>query len=322
MTRPEAAGGAARARRARPLARRLLDEAAAAARRRYGRRPNVVGVGVGTKLVGGAPTDVHDSIQFFVRRKTRSRARTRAPLPAFVWAEGGPGGRTRRRKVVTDVIEVGRVDFACRAGTAVGTTGRTGVAALVFRNKAAAAPGFYLITCAHVVGRLGNPGVGEQVTGECCGADVLATTVAMTGIDRDRVRYDIAVARLTDACTPQPDCEVSGEPGSAVRRFVKGAAIRAGTTVRLALRGERNLTGGVVSVAALEVGGVLVENLCLTNIAVRFGDSGSLAYRDDAAIGILVARSATDGLGWFQPLGDALAYACEKGGIDVRCFED
>lgn len=282
-----------------------------------------MGVGVGTKLVDGEPTDVHDSIQFFVRRKTKSRARTRAPLPAFVWAREGRGKRTGRRKVVTDVIEVGRVDFACRAGTEVGTTGRTGVATLVFRNKAAAAPGFYLITCAHVVGSIAHPDTGEEVTGECCGGGgVLARTVAMTGIDAGRVRYDIAIARLTDGCTPQPDCEVNGEREGAMRRFVNGSAIHAGMTVRLALRGERKLTGGVVSVAAIEVGGVLVENLCLTNIAVRFGDSGSLAYRDDAAVGILVARSQTSGFGWFQPLGDALAYVSRKSGIEVRCFED
>jgi hypothetical protein len=88
----------------------------------------------------------------------------------------------------------------------------------------------------------------------------------------------------------------------------------------MALRGDVNMTGGVVSVGAMEVAGVLVENLCLTNIPVRFGDSGSLVYRDDAAVGVVVARSQSDGFGWFQPLGDAIAYASRKAEIDIECF--
>src|SRR5262245_58716642 len=239
--------GARRRRRGTDGARRAhpaLTRAAERARRRYGRGRGVLGVGTGLKYVGGRPRDLL-CVQFYVRRKLRRPGRRR--LPRFVYARRRDGSIDRSRPVPTDVIELRRLGFACRAGEPIEALGELGTLTLLFRNKAARDGGHYVLTCAHVAGDVGqSPPADPALRAACCGAGLLAETLVNATHARGVLAYDIAVGEVAAACLPRAELRVVGSP-RVLRRFRPGREVAAGMSVSCAFPVSNAVAGTVAS---------------------------------------------------------------------------
>ncbi len=305
----------------------MLQRTAAACRRSYLRRAKVLDVGVGLKFRAGRLADEGLCVQFCVRRKIRRPGARR--LPRFVYARRRGGEIERGRRIPTDVVVVRRPRFACGAGTRLEAPGELGTLTLLFRNRPDGA--FYLLTCAHVAGSLErSPPADPRLESECCRAAAFATTVANSTAQRGVVDFDLAIARLERACTPQPVRRVAGSRAR-LRRLRPAAAIFPGAPVECATARSGRFPAVVASDARalrvrLDGTAYLVRNLFLIQARLLPGDSGGLVFAGDEAIGTLVATAgddAPDHVGWglFQPLEGALEDLAERCDFLLRPFD-
>jgi len=287
------------------------------AKRRYGGHPNVVGIAIGHKFVGGISSDIL-SIQFFVRRKRRKRILR--PLPRFLCARLHERAN-RSRRYPTDVIEVGRIQFSCGAGSSLDALGSRGSASLLFQDKEpSGARRWYVLTCSHVIGNLtmSPPVDGDVAIPDCTPTAPFALVEKNTTAKVQTLAYDLAIASLTaeaiDALQPhlrELDCRVEG--GRRLSDFIAEASIRPGLHVECQLGTSGQLSGTVQSFGAsfpiifrgreYEVG-----HLYTMNGRVLPGDSGGLLYSEDLAVGVMVAQASNTAWAWFQPLEAALDY--------------
>jgi hypothetical protein len=260
-----------------------FTRAVAAARRRRLGRAGVVGVAWGFKWKGGVRTDVL-AVHFLVERKLRRPAKA---LPRSILG------------IPTDVIEVGRPAFACRAGSPVRAGGERGTIALAFRP--------FLLTCAHVAGDLERSPPIDPVLRDRRRrpiATVIKNTVGRRGV----VEYDLAVAEVLDGVRIA-NLGIAG--GGRLREWLDPGDLEPGMTLRVAAASGRR-QGEVVSLAAevlVRLDGTLyrVRNLASLRLDVEEGDSGGLVHAGRRAAGIVVARSP-GGLAWWQPLRPALEH--------------
>jgi len=293
------------------------------ARIKYSKYPIVLGVAVGIKYRKRQATD-EVGIVFFVEKKEDMPLKK---LPRYLYGRFANGRVNLRKRIKTDVIQVGRVEFACGAGSEVSPIGGdSGTITLFFRNKAISDPtSYYILTCSHVVGNMeDSPPVGEyrNLRSPCCaGIYPFAETVKNSVIEQDRMPYDIALAEVTDkglahlgpANLPQLDGSVIGT-GRVLKEILPNVRIELYDEVECAVArtGGGHFTANISMLATdfpvkLEGREVWVSDLYTIELDVEGGDSGGLVYRDRAAIGMIIARSP-EGWAWFHPLDNALNY--------------
>lgn len=307
-----------------------LRRTAAAAARRYGHVRHVLAVAAGWKYRDGRRSD-ELAVQFFVDSK---RKRPRDRLPRYVYARRRDDSIDRSRCFVTDVLEVGRFEFACGGGSRVDALGETGTLTLLFRNRAARSPAWYLLTSAHVAGDLReSPPVDDELDSGDCAASEPFARVVKNEVTRGRaIRYDVALARLTKAAVgelgPRRLGRIDGRVdagGPRLTGFVSGGEI--GPSLEVVWVGARSgETRATVTTFELSADVVMdgreirVPHLYTLDSAARPGDSGGLVYAGDRAVGIVVARSPS-GFCWFQPLEAAVRHVASLDpAANLRCF--
>lgn len=294
-----------------------------ACRRNYGHYPNVIGVGAGIKYKRRKPTGSKVCIHFYVRKKIK-RVGRRKKLPTFVYERLDDGTIVYSRKLPTDVIELRRLRFACKSGSEIDVIGESGAITLVFKNGAAGQNEYLLVTCAHVAGDvLHSPPVDPSIRSSCCKkGSILANTVVNSTQHGGEVDYDIALARITPDCSPQPEHQVV-DSSVILRSFMPSTEIRPGLSLSCAFP-KSNIVSATVSSFRTSLPLLLdgreyqVNNLYLMNRSPRPGDSGGLLYADADAVGILVGMS--DGWGLFHPLGEAFEFLQKISPFPIMCF--
>jgi len=301
------------------------------AKRRYGRQRNIVGVAAGYKFIGGTSSG-YLSVQFFVRKKRRAQISRR--IPEFMYGRRR-GYADHSTRYPTDVIEVGRLQFSCGAGTSLDALGTRGSATLLFHDKRQSGTrAWYMLTCSHVVGDLADsPPVDNEISVERCAPTVPFALVQKNTIASGRaLAYDLAIASLTpqaiSALRPrldQLDCRIA-EGGTRLKGFIQTDSLRPGLVVKCQL-GQSGLVDGTVQSYGGEFAVNLrgkeyeVSHLYSVNLRVAPGDSGGIVYSDDQAVGVMVAQAAGPAWAWFQPLDDALDYLnAREPSSSIRCF--
>jgi hypothetical protein len=292
----------------------------------YAGWPGVVGISVGPKLRNGREVAAA-SIQFYVERKQRS---SDFALPAHVPACDANGSALAGVWIPTDVVEVGRVEAACAAGSTITRVGSRGTITLIF-SDAGTGPGAvrrFALTCGHVVGDLTQRRpVGPNVWSSCCPARVpIGKTVASSTRNGLFIDYDIALVRLEDGAASS--CALGDRRtryGTTLTGFYPPDRIGPGTFVScdFPVSNVRSTTvashrGTVQMVLGSRV--CTVRNAFTLRARVMRGDSGGLLFNGDRAVGILFGRSEK-GFGWFHPLRDAVDYlAGLPGGQQFQVF--
>lgn len=295
-----------------------LFRAAAEGARRYLALSGVVGVGPGLRARGGVETG-ELCVQFLVRKKHR---RPGHPLPHFVYARDRSGRLDYRTKFATDVVEVGRPEFACGGGAPIEADSEEGTITLIFRNRAPRGNrAWYLLTCSHVASDLNASPPDDPAieAAACVRAPTFANTIKNTLPKRQHLGYDIALAELTSEARNELgsagltalDGRVS-EDGTRLTAFIDRADLRPSLAVQcqLGVSGARNgrVTWGPGPVRA-RLGGDWLElnDVYMTNIRAVPGDSGGIVFSDDLAVGLIFARSEAH-MAWLQPLEPAVQH--------------
>jgi len=311
----------------------LLEKVIAACEKNYNRFPNVVGMGIGTKYIEGRSIDNSLCVQFFVKKKIKKELVNQI-LPGFVYARDSNGKVDYSDKICTDVIEVADIELMCKSGDPIYASGEKGTATLVFQNKSHENKGYYLITCSHVAGsiwenskkgRFGRTHNGKKVME----AEIIFNSQANKIGRKNVLEYDIALAKILENYTPQPDLEVlSGNRISKILSRVdiyekylnkKKSVSCARSGANIKYYAEVMSCFGCLDIN-IDNHNCRVRNLWAINERPRPGDSGGLIYDGDAAIGILVARGK-NGYGYFQLLHDSLDYLNKKIDFSLQCFK-
>ena len=96
------------------------------------------------------------------------------------------------------------------AGT-IGLTRQNGQATLIFQNKSASAKA-YLVSCAHVIGRIdGGRSDDVVVSSDCLPVPALfASTLFSAAHHNGEVQYDVAIAEVRAELSPFPDLVIDG----------------------------------------------------------------------------------------------------------------
>jgi len=298
--------------------------------RRYGSRPNVVGVGIGTKFKRGADRagtarrmEGITCVQFFVVKKRKGLKPGRR-LPGFLHRRLRNGRADRRCRVPTDVIAVGMIRAAgCAAGSWLDSNADRGLVTLIFRNKAGAGHRIYLLTCAHVAGDLErSPPAYPGLTSGCSSADPFAVTVVNSTVRDGEVEFDIALAEVQPAARPVAELRVRDEDAQ-LDSFLPAGRIQQGLGASVVLRNAspRASVDSVNGSARIGYAGgtYLVHNLFGMNLAAGRGDSGGLVRLGTRAVGIVVAVSPLGWL-WFQPLQPAVDFLNTFSPVAIRVF--
>jgi hypothetical protein len=289
------------------------------ARSKYGKYPGVLGVAVGVKYQNKKPTD-EVGIVFYVEKK----GNVQKELPRYVYGHS----QGKRKRIKTDVIQVGQVTLACGAGAEISSLeGGSGTITLFFRNKIPAnSTSYYILTCSHVVGTLtDSPPVGPYrhlKSHSCPGVNPFADTLKNSTIAGGLVPYDIALAQLSDDALAFLGPNLLKLDGSVMGTSIVLTRILASEDINIndeftcavATHGGHRFKGRVRALATelmvtIEGRTVQVSDLCTleSDEFVQDGDSGGLIYLKTTAIGIIVARSP-EGWAWFHPLDNALDY--------------
>jgi hypothetical protein len=302
-----------------------LEKTIEICRKKYGRYPNVIGVGGGLKFVENHIADEKPCIHFYVSQKAEASKLRRGTLPKYVYARFADGSINYSKKIPTDVISVKGLKLACKAGMKVRAIGESGVITLLFRNKASGeTENYYAITCAHVAGDvLRTPPVNPTLESACCDNNSgLGVTVVNSTQNSRHLTYDIALAQITEGCTPQPELEIDGSSVK-IKRFLPSRMIRTSMTLACAFPVSNIVSAKVAGFRVtlpIAVDQIVyqVENLFMIDRTPQPGDSGGLLYRDSDAVGILVA--VADNFGYFQPLGEAFEHITKRLGKTVQVF--
>lgn len=287
---------------------------------------NVCGVAYGTKFSDGAPLADTPSVQFFVREKLPEGDLAK-PLPKFVYARSTTGSIDYTARISTDVIELRNLELCCFAGNEVTRVGgSTGSVALMFENKTADRKKL-VVTCAHIVGDLAlvphdaEIRGGQSNPGGCLfRAHVLASTQAENG----HLEYDVAVGEVFSS----NDFFDLGLANSDIVFASFGTYEDQDRESKLEFRSSAspartaNIASNTVTIRRIETpegNQVTVHNLIACKGSAVRGDSGGIAFVDDRAVGMLVARADDDWV-FVHVLSDALSHLSEKHGIPIECF--
>jgi len=293
-------------------------------RKNYLHYPNVIGIGSGLKFVNDKLIDDKLCIHFYVREKTRNSELSGRILPKFVYSRFKDGSIDYSTKVLTDVIALKGLSFSCKAGTVLDVIGESGTLTLIFRNKTFDNSKYFALTCAHVAGDVQHSSpIDPSIQSKCCqNASNFAVTIVNSTHNNQHLLYDIALAQISDSCTPQPELEIN-ESQTKIMRFLPSEDIRVPMTLECAFPVSNiisaNLSGHRITLP-IEVDGVeyQVENLFQIDRTPSSGDSGGLLYNGQDAVGILVAKA--DGFGFFQPLEEAFEYLKTIAPFPIKCF--
>jgi hypothetical protein len=296
------------------------------AKRRYLRLPNVVGIGIGTKYVHRNATDEHLSIQFFVARKMpRRKVSVGHRLPSYLYGRSADGSIDRSYRVITDVIEVGKVRATCGSGSPIESLGQIGAITLLFRNKKRPSESF-LLSCAHVAGDLiSQIPVSNELHSDCRRRQrPFARTVLAATAENGELSYDIALGRLESSLPANEDLRVETRPPTRLSRFLPREEITAPLLCNCAFPVSNVPTAAIVSFAGqvrveYPIGELVVRDAFVLGASISGGDSGGLVFVDDAAVGIVFA-SSPDGFAWFHPLGPAFNFLAQLHGKPLSCF--
>ena len=302
----------------------MLERTAQACRENYLSFRNVLGVGAGFKFKGGRPLLDCLCIHFYVRKKLRKPARA-TRLPRFVYARRSNGSLDRSHQIRTDVLELRQPKFAsCKAGCSLDVIGESGTITFLFRNRVDSAPGYFLITCAHVAGDVVRPVPADPtIKADCCPSEgAFAETLVNSTHEGDTLKYDVAVARVSDECSPQPDKAIRTTPDR-LSAFLDPSDLRPGLRFDCAFGVSNTVSATVTSYRTalpliLDGREYWVENLFLIDQAPRPGDSGGLLYVDTLGAGILVGLA--NGHGLFQPLAESFEHIQNLSPVPIRCF--
>lgn len=296
-----------------------------ALRRSYTRRSHgTVGVGYGAKLVGGQSSpDRPPAVHFYVSTKTDDHERSARRLPRYVLARGADGIADRHHRIQTDVIAVGVVEPVSRGGVEIASLNERGVVSLLFENKPPAADR-YLLTCAHVLGRLEAPVPNPDWVRLNDGSEVdYARTVFASTPDGGMLEFDVGIAKLAEGAAFS-DCEVEAVPILRLSGLMPADDVREQMPVMCLLGSTGERRGEVIGSVALPdvdypAGTFVVDNTFLVNIGVQVGHSGSPVYAGDRLVGFVYARSSA-GLAWCHCIAPALAFVAAQTGLPLNAF--
>lgn len=305
-------------------ARQSRDATVRRAHRNYRHYAGVVGVSSGSKFSDGRRLDDVRAVQFFVREKLPLSEIAR-PLPGFVYARHPDGSIDRDRRLPTDVIELRDLQACCGAGSRIERVGARGTITLMFKDKVSPGGETWGLTCAHVVGDLSQPPPANTML--VGGADqclFIADAQGASIMSDGRLPFDIALVKVRDPVPTFDDCSVLGV-AAPITRISDRERISVLDQFSCAFGVTGTGTAVVESIAAtlegVDVNGqeVSIENLVAARGTAVPGDSGGLLYRNDEAVGILVARAADNWL-FFQPLAEAIAFLEQETGMTLAPF--
>jgi hypothetical protein len=299
------------------------------AHQRYRSYPNILAIGIGAKFKalspGPAPVEKVSRltcIQFFVDRKKRV-LKPRHRLPRFMYHRFLNGRVDRRGKIPTDVIAVGTIHAACRAGARLDSNRDHGLITLIFRNKVQQGKPFHLISCAHVAGDIRrSPPAHDELISQDSRARPFARTIVSTTARGGEIEYDIALAKIDDSALPLRELRIR-DSDLVLDSFLPARSIQQGLGVNAVLR-NRSTHGTVDSLhctAEVDYGGgtFLVHNLFGINVGADKGDSGGLIYSETRAVGMVVAASP-EGWLWFQPIESAISALNRIAPVSISVF--
>jgi hypothetical protein len=315
-------------------AKKTLDYAI----KKYGKKPNVLGIALGTKYQGGRPTDQH-GLTFFVSEKMPPKNFSGTQLPKFIYGRFPDGRINYQQKIITDVLETGEIKLACCAGSAIEVETANlshGTITLLFKNKNINDNNYYIITCSHVIGKFhkNNVSTGTESIQYPDTNIEIAEVIARTGYKNGtrNIEYDIALARVnivdyesTGYKLADMDCKLDEEDviftGYYSRNRIKPGErfdCRMGKSEPKNNKPVRHYEG----ILPLTKWGESYNfnNLFSLEMISRDGDSGGIIYHDDNVAGILIANSES-GFSFFQPLEDAINYiGSALDGLAIRVF--
>ncbi|MBU4234036.1 MAG: serine protease [Desulfobacterales bacterium] len=307
--------------------------------KKYGKKPNVLGIALGTKYQGGRPTD-QQGLTFFVSKKMPPKNLSGTQLPKFIYGRFPDGRINYQHKIITDVLETGEIKLACCAGSAIEVGNGTlnhGTITLLFKNKENSdSDNYYIITCSHVIGKFHKNYIStgtESIQYPDTNIEI-AEVIARTGYIKGtrNIEYDIALARVnivnyesTGYKLADMDCKLDEEDviftGYYSRNKIKPGErfdCRMGKSKPKNNKPVRHYEG----ILPLPKWGESYNfnNLFSIEMKSRGGDSGGIIYHDDNVVGILVANSES-GFSFFQPLEDAINYiGSALNGLAIRVF--
>lgn len=281
---------------------------------RYGSYPNVVGIGAGLKYKENRDTTLL-AVHFFVNKKyskANLQAKKKATLPRFVFARDEKGRINRKKRYLTDVIEVGDARLTCGAGSPLNGA-HPGTMTLFFRDKdSTQEDDYYIITCSHVVDGLGGLPKNE-IDSDCCG-DIkpFARVVDSNSEENSVVNFDIALAKVEADAVAElksedllQDCSITGN-NIIFDSFLSREHIFRGMNIVC----QTPNSSPFAEVKSINVQmrfkgySYIFKNLFKIDAYINLGDSGSLVYSDTQAVGIIIGK--TDDGAYFQPLEQAV----------------
>lgn len=311
------------------LSKPELKSLLTSARRNYQASDHLLGISYGVKYSEGKPLDVQ-GVQFFVSRKVDDDA-LRNPAPKFVYARSAEGALDFQSKLPTDVIELEDLRFCCHSGDEVTSllNRDRGTVTLFFKNKQAGSIDHLFVTCSHVTGTFDplSPGQLHRVRGGCQDGPFEGHYAAKTVHSANKVVFDVA-AGIATSDSPIVDLTIAGSP-LPLTGFGLDPDVAVGTALSFRVPiGDNTLT--VASAAPANFKGVKllvdgtnvlfqVDNLIPARGQVAHGNSGALVYKDDRAVGILVAM-ANDDWAFFHPLKPALTHLSAETGFSFQVF--
>lgn len=294
------------------------------AARNYRYRPNVCAIGFGSKFSDGRKVRGTRAVQFFVTRKV-PLAKLSRPLPGFVHPRSDDGTTDRGRAIPTDVIEVRNLAVCCAAGDKVAMVGRNGAITLLFRDRAQPGEPLRMLTCAHVVGDLGDSPPAATLVGGNDDCLLMAEVAASAVATDDHLEFDIAIADITAGSDPFDPLRVEGS-AVPLAAFLPGSDWTIGDSFPVVFphSGSTSITLESTETAFrdIRVGGtrtISIGNLHACKGKAISGDSGGIVYRDDRAVGILVARADDDWV-FIHAIEDAVQYLARETGQSIACF--
>lgn len=297
----------------------------ASARRLYGRRPGILGVGIGTKFVNNQPSDENFSLHFYVEKK-KNKTIKKFLLPKFVYMRNPSGKLNRKLKIPTDVIAINKAKPCCMSGDIIRSINERGVLTLLFKNKTSINSNRYLITCAHVAGNLkSNIPKPSWLRSNCSVVSEDFAKTLISAIPHDgTMDYDIALGIVDDNALPATDCQIKGFPEIKIKQFVPRKDIVLPFKVNCILPTSNVKKATIRSflssvLVTFKNGDILIQNALLVEAPVKPGDSGGLLYVNEKAVGIVFARS-DNGLAWCHLLDEAFNYINKLSKLDLIPF--
>lgn len=295
-----------------------------AADRNYAGFPDVCAVSVGAKYKNGEREENVTAIQFFVTEKRPLEELSR-PLPKFVFPRNETGDIDRSSRIYTDVIELKNLELCCAAGDVIQVVGGgpSGGVAMIFQNKTGDL-GHYLLTCSHVVGNLDEAPAPAIVRGGNFDCVFDGTVVANSVARNARVDFDVALCEFTPRADFS-DLIIRDELGI-LRSFAQPGDLEENVELMLSspISFERPVhirssTSTFRDIRLADGNTVTIGNLIACRGVAARGDSGGIAFIDDRAVGMIVAKADDD---WvlIHPLREAFAFAAMLVDFPLQCF--